>query len=275
MRAVGAPAADDRHRRASCSACSAGVALWLVAGDALRQRGRRPGAGADRVRRRRSCSTTPGRTRSSSRRRARSTRSTATARREARSYDVADEPQVDLTLSDASGRGARSRRATGPSYDRGGRRGEGVRTVDIESTGDYVLTASRRRHRRRRSAVGRDPSSGVAAIRVAAVLVLLAGVVGGIILLVAGRPRRAPAPIAPAGTAVADRPQPGAASGPTDRQPDGAAAVRRRDRRRSHRRHHPAPAPAAGPTGPAGRAAAPAGWVAGERWPAAAAEPPA
>ena len=116
----------------------------------------------------------------------------------ARSYDVSHAPRVTLTLVDENGRNVDLQRTSGPTYDRNGRQGEGVRTAEIDTTGAYTLTAMAASATDAVIRVGHDPTRGVAALRVAAVLALLAGVVGGILLIVLrGRPRR-PVAISPA-----------------------------------------------------------------------------
>jgi len=129
-----------------------------------------------------------------------------------RSYDTTtdDTPDVDMTLVDGRGDKVDLDRASGPSYERDGRRGVAVRTAQIESTGDYVLTATADEPdvvvR-----VGRDPAAGVTAMRVVAVVTLLAGVVAGVVLLVvggSGASRRSAAPQPATGPAWPHGPQP-------------------------------------------------------------------
>ena len=109
-----------------------------------------------------------------------------------RSYDLgdADPPQVGLTLIDDAGQEVDLDRADGPMYDSSGSRGSGVRTVDIEDTGDYVLTADADDDEAM-IRVGRDPSTGVTAMRVGAIAVLIAGVVLGVVALVLAQRRPA------------------------------------------------------------------------------------
>lgn len=103
-----------------------------------------------------------------------------------RSYDFDDEPRVELRLLDEDGEEIDLERADGPSYDRAGSAGEGIRTVQIEAEGDYVLEATSdvddvmiR--------VGRDPANGVTPMRVGAVVLLAAGIVLGILAFLRGR----------------------------------------------------------------------------------------
>lgn len=120
-----------------------------------------------------------------------------------RSYDVAadDAPRVTLSLVDDGDDEIDLDRTDGPTYDRAGRRGVGIRTVDIDDTGDYRLTATATSDDAEILVrVGRDPSTGVGLLRVGAVVALVAGlVVGLLLLLVAGRRRPDPAPPTPGG----------------------------------------------------------------------------
>jgi hypothetical protein len=132
-----------------------------------------------------------------------------------RTYDLGDEdpPEVGLRLLDQDGQEVDLDRADGPSYDRSGARGSGVGTVDIEDTGDYVLTAEAD-DASAMIRVGRDPSSGVTAMRVGAVAVLIAGVVLGVLALVLGR-RRPPTPAPAAPGPAPSWPHPGYRAPPT------------------------------------------------------------
>jgi hypothetical protein len=95
-------------------------------------------------------------------------------------FDGDDEPRVQLTLVDDRGDEVDLDRASGPSYDRGGSSGAGVRTADIADTGAYVLRVDSEEDELM-VRVGRDPSSGVVPMRVGAVALLVAGLVlGGI-----------------------------------------------------------------------------------------------
>jgi len=115
---------------------------------------------------------------------------------DARSYEVDGVPRVTLALVDDDGDNVDLERTSGPTYDRDGKRGTGVRSVDIDRTGTYVLTATAE-DTEAVIRVGRDPSSGVAALRAGAIVALIVGVVGGVLLLVI-RPRRRPVRTAPA-----------------------------------------------------------------------------
>jgi hypothetical protein len=101
-------------------------------------------------------------------------------------FDGDDAPRVELTLVDDDGDEVDLDRADSPSYDRGGSRGTAVRTAEIDATGDYVLRVSSEADDVM-VRVGRDPSSGVLAMRVAAGLLLAIGLVLGVVGLVAGR----------------------------------------------------------------------------------------
>lgn len=115
-----------------------------------------------------------------------------------RSYDLGDDdvPSVDVVLVDERGDDIDLDRVDGPRYDTSDAKGEGVRSVEIDEPGDYVLTAEADSSDVM-VRVGRDPSQGVAAIRIAAILVLLAGLVGGVLLFVAAARRATPAAAPP------------------------------------------------------------------------------
>ncbi len=114
---------------------------------------------------------------------------------DARSYDVDGVPRVTLTLVDEDGANLDLDRTSGPTYDRDGKQGTGVRSVTIDRTGSYVLTATAD-DSEAVIRVGHDPSAGVAALRVGAIVALVIGVVGGVVLLVV-RPRPRRVPLAP------------------------------------------------------------------------------
>lgn len=104
-----------------------------------------------------------------------------------RAYDVDGEaPPVELTLVNAEGAEIDLDRADGPSYDRAGFMGTGVRTVDIEVEGDYVLRATSD-VQDVMVRVGRDPANGVTAMRLGAGAVLLAGIVLAVLAFWKGR----------------------------------------------------------------------------------------
>lgn len=113
-----------------------------------------------------------------------------------RSYDVgdADPPRVTLTLRDDRGDEIDLDRIDGPEYDGSGARGRGYQTVTIDDTGDYVLTAEAADDSVM-IRIGRDPSSGVAPMRIGAILVLLTGVTAGVTSIALSRRRPSgPAP---------------------------------------------------------------------------------
>ncbi|CAN5645699.1 MAG: hypothetical protein ACR2HP_04500 [Ilumatobacteraceae bacterium] len=104
-----------------------------------------------------------------------------------RSYDLGeDPPPVDLNLVADDGRDIDLDRADGPSYDRAGAVGRGVRTAEIDADGEYVLSVTSEADdvviR-----VGRDPSNGVVPLRIGAVAVLVAGIVLAILAFLRGR----------------------------------------------------------------------------------------
>jgi hypothetical protein len=101
-------------------------------------------------------------------------------------FDGDETPRVQLTLVDDRGDEIDLDRASGPSYDRGGASGSGVRTADIDDTGAYVLRVDSDEDEVM-VRVGRDPSSGVVPMRVGAIALLVAGLVLGGIGLARGR----------------------------------------------------------------------------------------
>jgi hypothetical protein len=102
--------------------------------------------------------------------------------------DGEESPRVQLTLVDAEGEELDLDRADGPSYDRNGSAGEGIRVVDIDDAGEYVLTVESESDEVV-VRVGRDPAAGVGGLRLGAVAALVIGVGLGIAGLVAGRRR--------------------------------------------------------------------------------------
>ncbi len=144
-----------------------------------------------------------------------------------REYDLGDDdvPDVDLVLLDAGGDEIDLDQVSGPSYDSDGTKGTGVQAADIEDTGDYVLTASSD-DPEVMIRVGRDPSSGVAAMRIGAVAVLVAGIALFLLALTRRRPparrRGRSARVRPVATDAAD----GATDRSALRQPAGLAALR-------------------------------------------------
>ncbi len=104
-------------------------------------------------------------------------------------YDRDDVPEVELTLVDADGRDVGVRGGPGPDYDTGDFVGTAIGTVTITEPGEYVMTvpASGAPFA---VAVGGDPNDGVAALRWAAAVVAIVGLVVGIVLLILGSRRR-------------------------------------------------------------------------------------
>ena len=104
-------------------------------------------------------------------------------------------PRVSITLRDDRGDELDLDRVSEPTYDQGGSRGAAVRTARIEDAGDYTLVVDANvddivvR-------VGRDPGSGVTAMRVGAGLALLVALAAGLLAVLAGR-RRPVTPAAP------------------------------------------------------------------------------
>jgi hypothetical protein len=87
--------------------------------------------------------------------------------------------------------------SSGDSYDAAGFVGERVGTVEIETSGDHVLTVAADGGQFA-VAVGADVDDGVTALRWAAVLAAITGLIGGGVLLVLGSrrpPEATPAPV--------------------------------------------------------------------------------
>lgn len=123
-------------------------------------------------------------------------------------YDGDALPRVSITLRDDSGDELDLDRVTEPTYDRGGARGEAVRSVNIEEAGDYTLTVDSNvddvvvR-------VGRDPGAGVTALRIGAGVAILLAIGLGVLAIVGGR--RQPVPLGAPGQ-PAWQPAPGQAA---------------------------------------------------------------
>ena len=114
-------------------------------------------------------------------------------------------PTVTLTLADPEGSDVDLESDDGVSYDTGDAAGESIQSVDIDTPGDHVLRVESD-DSGFAIAVGRDPNSGVLALRAIALAALIVGVVFGVILLVGSRRRRTDQPAATDEWA----PQPGA-----------------------------------------------------------------
>lgn len=151
----------------------------------------------------------------------------------ARDYDYDGDtlPRVSLTLVDGSGQEVDLDRVEGPSYDGAGRRGEAVRTAELDAGGDYVLTVDTN-ETELVVRVGKDPTRGVALMRalgvglaVLGLLAVLAWLVwrrpGGVAPVTAmgpapiWQPGSGPPPVAPPMSGVPHRPpSAGSPSGP-------------------------------------------------------------
>lgn len=107
-------------------------------------------------------------------------------------------PNPDMTLRGPDGEPLTLERTGGVDYDTGEFVGTAYRLVQIESTGDHVLTVAATAGDPFAVAVGRDPNSGVALLQWAAAAALVVGLIGGGALLVFGA-RRPAAPAASAG----------------------------------------------------------------------------
>jgi hypothetical protein len=126
-----------------------------------------------------------------------------------REYEFAGDglPRVSITLRDEGGDEVDLDRVSSPTYDRGGSRGEAVRTAQIDAEGEYTLTVDANADdvvvR-----VGGDPATGVTAMRIGAGALLLLGLGLGAVGLSSGRR----GPTTPAGPAAEPwRPMPGQA----------------------------------------------------------------
>jgi hypothetical protein len=111
--------------------------------------------------------------------------------------DPADVPAVDLTLRGPGGDEIEIDETTGVEYDVDGFVGSSIGEVQIETTGDHVLTVAPTDGDSFAIAVGRQPDEGVALLRWGAVAAAIAGLLVGGLFLVLGS-RRPPAPATPA-----------------------------------------------------------------------------
>jgi hypothetical protein len=106
--------------------------------------------------------------------------------------DVDDVVQVELTLRDPDGDEVELADADDISYDVDGFVGVALHEVDIDTTGDHVLTVAATDGDAFAIAVGRSPDQGVALLRWAAVAAAIGALVIGGVLLVLGSRRPAP-----------------------------------------------------------------------------------
>ena len=108
-------------------------------------------------------------------------------------------PAVDLTLRGPDGDEIEIEEKTGVDYDVDGFVGSSVGEVQIDSTGDHVLTVAPADGESFAIAVGRQPDEGVALLRWGAVAAAIGGLIVGGLFLVLGsrRPPTQPAPAAP------------------------------------------------------------------------------
>jgi hypothetical protein len=113
--------------------------------------------------------------------------------------DPEDVPVVDLTLSGPDGDDIEIDDKTGVDYDVDGFVGSAVGEVQIDSTGDHVLTVAPADGESFAIAVGRQPDEGVAVLRLGAVAAAIGGLLIGGLFLVLGsrRPPTSPEPTAP------------------------------------------------------------------------------
>ena len=113
--------------------------------------------------------------------------------------DVDDVPAVEVTLSDPEGVVVELEASSEVAYDVDGFVGSSIGVVQIESTGDHVLTVQPTGGDAFAVAVGRGPDQGVALLRWGALVAMIFGLLLGGLLLVLGsrRPPVTPAPVAP------------------------------------------------------------------------------
>lgn len=104
-------------------------------------------------------------------------------------YDSADDRSldVDITIADPDGGDVDIDRSFGDvSYDAGGFAGTARFSVEIEETDDHVLRAESDADEVFVVAVGRDPSEGVAAMRIGAILAGIVGLLVGLVFVLLG-----------------------------------------------------------------------------------------
>lgn len=112
-------------------------------------------------------------------------------------YNRADDdpPRASLTFVDADGRDVPLSSGTGSTYDVGGFRGQGVQRVAIPAGGTYRVTVDSD-SRDFVIAIGGESDADSKLLQIAAVAAAIAGVVMGIVLMIAGN-RSRPTPPAP------------------------------------------------------------------------------
>ena len=142
--------------------------------------------------------------------------------------DADDIPRVELTLRDPDGDDVELADVRDLSYDVDGFVGVSAHEVEIDTTGDHVLTVSPTGGDAFAIAVGRTPDRGVAVLRWGALAAAIGGLIVGGLLLVLGS-RRSMAATAP----------------PAPWAPDGAGWP-------ASPPGFPVPPPTTGATGPAG-----------------------
>lgn len=108
----------------------------------------------------------------------------------------ASRPDLDITVLDPAGRQLElTERSDTATYSTDEFVGRSVLSIEIEEAGDHVMRVEAASDAQFAVAVGRDPNSGVALLRGAAVAVGLVGLVVGLLLaLVAGRKRQPAGP---------------------------------------------------------------------------------
>lgn len=111
--------------------------------------------------------------------------------------DADDVPAVDLTLRGPDGGEISIEESTGVDYAVDGFVGTSVGEVQIDTTGDHVLTVAATGGDSFAIAVGRQPDEGVALLRWGAVVAAVVGLILGGLFLVLGSRRQA-APPSPA-----------------------------------------------------------------------------
>lgn len=109
----------------------------------------------------------------------------------------ASRPEVDITVLDPDGAQVElTERRNVVTYSTGDFEGRSVLALDVIESGDHVMRVEAIDEAQFAVSVGRDPNSGVALLRGAAVLVGLAGIALGLLVaLIAGRRRQPAAPV--------------------------------------------------------------------------------